>query len=418
MSEEIKNENQTNESQEAQEAMSQVAAVKKGDVVKGKIIKVEQDQAIVDIGYKYDGTIPLRELSSVQIENADQAVQEGQEIELKIVTIDDNKEKLVLSKRSVDSEKAWETLQQKLDEKVIIEAVVAEVVKGGLVVDVGVRGFVPASMVERSFVEDFSDYKGRTLRLRVKEIDREKNKVILSQKDVLDEEYEAQKKDIISKIEVGKVYEGTVQRLTQFGAFVDIGGIDGLVHISEMAWHHVEHPSEIVKEGDKVSVQVLKVDPEKDKVSLSLKATQEGPWEKAEKTFTTGEIITGTVKRLAGFGAFVEIAPGVEGLVHISQIAHRHIATPQEVLKEGQEVKVKVLDVNAAEKRVSLSIKETEEAPAQTASSAPSNYSSRPERSSNHQKELAGNENVSLSNQGLSMTLGERFGDKLSKFKK
>ncbi|MEC0245723.1 30S ribosomal protein S1 [Paenibacillus chitinolyticus] len=418
MSEEIKNENQTKESQEAQEAMSQVAAVKKGDIVKGKIIKVEQDQAIVDIGYKYDGTIPLRELSSVQIENADQAVQEGQEIELKIVTIDDNKEKLVLSKRSVDSEKAWETLQQKLDEKVIIEAVVAEVVKGGLVVDVGVRGFVPASMVERSFVEDFSDYKGRTLRLRVKEIDREKNKVILSQKDVLDEEYEAQKKDIISKIEVGKVYEGTVQRLTQFGAFVDIGGIDGLVHISEMAWHHVEHPSEIVKEGDKVSVQVLKVDPEKDKVSLSLKATQEGPWEKAEKTFTTGEIITGTVKRLAGFGAFVEIAPGVEGLVHISQIAHRHIATPQEVLKEGQEVKVKVLDVNAAEKRVSLSIKETEEAPAQTASSAPSNYSSRPERSSNHQKELAGNENVSLSNQGLSMTLGERFGDKLSKFKK
>ncbi|WP_405079516.1 30S ribosomal protein S1 [Paenibacillus chitinolyticus] len=418
MSEEIKNENQSNESQEAQEAMSQVAAVKKGDIVKGKIIKVEQDQAIVDIGYKYDGTIPLRELSSVQIENADQAVQEGQEIELKIVTIDDNKEKLVLSKRSVDSEKAWETLQQKLDEKVIIEAVVAEVVKGGLVVDVGVRGFVPASMVERSFVEDFSDYKGRTLRLRVKEIDREKNKVILSQKDVLDEEYEAQKKDIISKIEVGKVYEGTVQRLTQFGAFVDIGGIDGLVHISEMAWHHVEHPSEIVKEGDKVSVQVLKVDPEKDKVSLSLKATQEGPWEKAEKTFTTGEIITGTVKRLAGFGAFVEIAPGVEGLVHISQIAHRHIATPQEVLKEGQEVKVKVLDVNAAEKRVSLSIKETEEAPAQTASSAPSNYSSRPERSSNHQKELAGNENVSLSNQGLSMTLGERFGDKLSKFKK
>ncbi|GKS11844.1 30S ribosomal protein S1 [Paenibacillus chitinolyticus] len=418
MSEEIKNENQTNESQEAQEAMSQVAAVKKGDIVKGKIIKVEQDQAIVDIGYKYDGTIPLRELSSVQIENADQAVQEGQEIELKIVTIDDNKEKLVLSKRSVDSEKAWETLQQKLDEKVIIEAVVAEVVKGGLVVDVGVRGFVPASMVERSFVEDFSDYKGRTLRLRVKEIDREKNKVILSQKDVLDEEYEAQKKDIIGKIEVGKVYEGTVQRLTQFGAFVDIGGIDGLVHISEMAWHHVEHPSEIVKEGDKVSVQVLKVDPEKDKVSLSLKATQEGPWEKAEKTFTTGEIITGTVKRLAGFGAFVEIAPGVEGLVHISQIAHRHIATPQEVLKEGQEVKVKVLDVNAAEKRVSLSIKETEEAPAQTASSAPSNYSSRPERSSNHQKELAGNENVSLSNQGLSMTLGERFGDKLSKFKK
>lgn len=394
--------------QEAQEAMSQVATLKKGDIVRGKIVKVEQDQAFVDIGYKYDGIIPVRELSSVQVDTADKAVEVGQEVEAKVVTIDDNKEKLVLSKRAVDSEKAWEVLQENMENRVIMEAVVAEVVKGGLVVDVGVRGFIPASMVERQFVEDFSDYKGRTLRMRVKELDREKNKVILSQKDVLDEEYEAKKKEILNSIEVGQVFEGTVQRLTQFGAFVDIGGLDGLVHISEMAWHHVDHPSEVVKEGDKVKVKVLKVDPEHDKVSLSIKATEQGPWDKVEQNFNIGDIVDGTVKRLASFGAFVEITPGVEGLVHISQIAHRHIGTPQEVLKEGQEVKVKILDINAAEKRISLSIKETEEAP---------EPATKAEKAS-HQKELANNENVSLSNQGLSLTLGERFGDKLSKFKK
>jgi small subunit ribosomal protein S1 len=397
---------------EAEEALSNVAVLKKGDSVKGKIVKIDEDQAFVDIGYKYDGVISVKDL--------DNAPEVGQEVELKVASINDKKEQLTLSKRVVENTKAWETLQGQLDSKEIIEATVSEVVKGGLVVNVGVRGFVPASMVERHFVEDFADYKGRTLRLRVKEIDREKNKVILSQKDVLDEEFEASKKKIIEGIEVGQVLDGTVQRLTQFGAFVDIGGIDGLVHISEMAWHHVEQPSEVVKVGDQVKVQVLKVDAANDKISLSIKATQEGPWSKVDREFTAGSIVTGTVKRLAAFGAFIEIAPGVEGLVHISQIAHRHIATPHEVLKEGQEVQVKILEVNPVEKRVSLSIKETEEAP-----EAPA----KPERerqprrdgggsSANHKKEIAGNENVSLTNQGLSFTLAERFGDKLSKFKK
>jgi small subunit ribosomal protein S1 len=399
---------------EAEEALSNVAVLKKGETVKGKIAKIAEDQAFVDIGYKYDGIIPVKELSS-----AGQTVEVGQEVELKVASINDKKEQLTLSRGVVDNSKAWETLQAQLESKEIIEAVVSEVVKGGLVVQVGVRGFVPASMVERHFVEDFSDYKDRTLRLRVKEIDQEKNKVILSQKDVLDEEFEAGKKKIMENLKVGQVLDGTVQRLTQFGAFVDIGGIDGLVHISEMAWHHVEQPSEIVKEGDQVKVQVLKVDPANDKISLSIKATQEGPWSKVDSVFAAGSIVTGTVKRLAAFGAFVEIAPGVEGLVHISQIAHRHIATPHEVLKEGQEIQVKILEVNPSEKRVSLSIKETEEAP-----EAPA----RPERerqprrdggsSANHQKEIAGNENVSLTNQGLSFTLAERFGDKLNKFKK
>ena len=261
----------------ASQQMDSVVTLKKGDVVKGKIVKIEDNQAIVDIGYKYDGVIPLRELSAVNLESPEQAVQVGQEVELKVIRLDDDKEKLILSKRAADSEKAWTYLQSKMESGETIEARVAEVVKGGLVVDVGVRGFVPASMVERHYVEDFSDYKGRTLRLKVKELDKSKRKVILSQKDVLDEEYEANKKRIMSSLQVGQRLEGTVQRLTPFGAFVDVGGVDGLVHISEMAWHHVQHPSEIVNEGDKVTVQVLKVDPENDRISLSIKATQPGP---------------------------------------------------------------------------------------------------------------------------------------------
>lgn len=406
MSEEIK----VQETAEAAgQDLSSVVAYKKGDVVKGKIVKIEDNQAIVDIGYKYDGVIPIRELSNVNLNNAAEAVEVGQELELKVLSLDDERERLVLSKRAVDSEQSWAELQRKMEQGEIIEAQVKEVVKGGLVVDVGLRGFVPASMVERHFVENFSDYKGRTLRLKVKELDREKNKVVLSQKDVLDEEYEANKQRLMSELKVGQQLEGTVQRLTQFGAFVDIGGIDGLVHISEMAWHHVQQPSEVVKEGDKVTVQVLKVDPANDRVSLSIRATQPGPWQQASDKFHVGDIVSGTVKRLVGFGAFVEVAPGVEGLVHISQIAHRHIGTPHEVLKEGQQVNVKVLDFNPAEKRISLSIKETEEAP-----EAPAKSERKSDRGGN--RGSSSNEPIPP-RESLSMTLGERFGDKLSKFK-
>jgi small subunit ribosomal protein S1 len=384
----------------SQEALENPMTLKKGDIVKGTIVKIEDNQAFVSLGYKYEGTISLRELSSVPLENAADAVHVGQEIEAKVLNIDDAKETLTLSKRLADIPKAWENLQKKYESGEVFEVVVADVVKGGLVVDVGVRGFIPASMVERHFVEDFSSYKGRKLRVKVKELDREANKVILSAKDVLEAEYEEQKNKILASLQPGQVIEGTVQRLTPFGAFVDIGGVDGLVHVSEMAWQHVAHPADVVSEGQKVKVKVLKVDPEAGKISLSIKAAQPGPWELAADKFKTGDIVTGTVKRLVSFGAFVEIAPGVEGLVHISQIAHRHIATPHEVLKEGQEVQAKILDFNPAEKRVSLSIKETEEAPP------------RPERSSRAPKEPTTSEP-----EGLSFTLGEKFGDKLSKLK-
>jgi len=385
----------------SQDAMDNLVTLKKGDVVKGTIVKIEDNQAYVSLGYKYEGTISLRELSSVHLDNAADAVQVGQEVEAKVLNIDDAKETLTLSKRQVDTPKAWEELQAKFDSGEAFEVVVSDVVKGGLVADVGVRGFIPASMVERHFVEDFSNYKGRTLRVKVKEIDRENNKVILSAKEVLEAEYEEQKQQIMASLEPGQVLEGTVQRLTPFGAFVDIGGIDGLVHVSEMAWQHVAHPADVVSEGQSVKVKVLKVDPSIGKISLSIKAAQPGPWESAVGQFQTGQIVTGVVKRLVTFGAFVEIAPGVEGLVHISQIAHRHIATPHEVLKEGQEVQAKILDFNPAEKRVSLSIKETEDAPA------------RPERTGRALKESSNLPEP----ESMSFTLAEKFGDKLSKFK-
>ncbi|MGF7050017.1 small subunit ribosomal protein S1 [Paenibacillus sp. DS2015] len=407
MSEEIKNEEVVEVSN--QEEMEQIVSLKKGDTVKGTIVKLEDNQAYVSIGYKYDGVIPVRELSSVQVDNASDAVAIGQEVECKVVSIDDEKEKMVLSKRAIDSENAWEDLEKFFESQEIIEVTVSDVVKGGLVADVGARGFIPASMVERHFVEDFSEYKGRTLRVKVKELDRENNKVILSQKDVLDAEFEAKKLEIMANLKEGQELEGTVQRLTQFGAFVDVGGVDGLVHVSEMAWSHVDKPSDVVSEGDQVKVKVLKVDPEKGKISLSIKAAQPGPWESASGQFNTGDVVTGEVRRLVAFGAFVELAPGVEGLVHISQISHKHIATPQEVLKEGQQVQVKILDMNPVERRVSLSIKETEEAPAQAPRSEKS--------SSRAPREELNNPNVSLSNQGLSINLGDLFGDKLDKFK-
>ncbi|WP_232380886.1 30S ribosomal protein S1 [Paenibacillus tianjinensis] len=401
----------SNEEEVTSQEGLEIISLKKGDTVKGTIVKIEDNQAYVSIGYKYDGVIPIRELSSVQLDNAAAAVEVGQEVECKVVSINDNKESLVLSKRAIDSEKSWEDLEKYFASQEAFEVTVADVVKGGLVADVGARGFIPASMVERHFVEDFSDYKGRTLRVKVKELDRENSKVILSAKEVLEEEFEANKQKIMSELSEGQIIEGTVQRLTQFGAFVDVGGVDGLVHVSEIAWNHVEKPSDVVSEGDKVRVKVLKVDPEKGKISLSIKAAAPGPWDSAAGKINIGDVVTGEVKRLVNFGAFVELLPGVEGLVHISQISHKHIGTPHEVLKEGQEVQVKVLDFNPSEKRVSLSIKETEEAPAPTA---------RPERRESRDrapKEVLNNPNVSLSNEGLSFTLAERFGDKLDKFK-
>jgi small subunit ribosomal protein S1 len=331
-----------------------------GDRVKGQVTKVEEKQVLVDIeGSKLDGIIPISELSSLHVEKAEDAVSVGDELELEVQKVEE--EALILSKRKVDAEKAWEELKGKFESGEVFEAEVKDVVKGGLVVDLGVRGFVPASLVESHFVEDFSDYKGKTLSFKIVELDQEKNRLILSHRAVVEAEQGKKKQDLLAAIQSGQVIEGTVQRITDFGAFVDIGGVDGLVHISQLSHEHVEKPSDVVQEGQQVQVKVLSVDRDNERISLSIKETLPGPWADIDEKAPKGSTLEGTVKRLVSYGAFVEVFPGVEGLVHISQISHKHIGTPHEVLQEGQTVKVKVLDVNKGDQRLSLSMKEFEE---------------------------------------------------------
>ncbi|GGN56456.1 30S ribosomal protein S1 [Oceanobacillus indicireducens] len=330
-----------------------------GDTVTGTVVKVEEKQVLVDIGYKTEGIVPISELSSLHVELPSDVVSEGDSVTLQVKKLTD--EEVVLSKRAVDAEKAWEDLEAKHDNKEVFETVVKEVVKGGLVVDVGVRGFIPASLVETYYVEDFSDYEGKSLEVIVEELDRSQNRVILSHRAVVEKEEEEKKKELLDSLEEGQVIEGTVQRLTGFGAFVDLGGIDGLVHISQLAHYHVEKASDVVSEGDKIEVEVLSVDRDNERISLSHKATLPGPWTNIGERVSQGDVLEGTVKRLVSFGAFIELFPGVEGLVHISQIANRHIGTPDEVLEVGQQVNVKVLDVNEEDERISLSIKELEQ---------------------------------------------------------
>lgn len=327
-----------------------------GDVVTGSVTKVEEKQVLVNVGYKTDGVIPISELANVHIEKASDVVELDQILELKIIKLEEDD--LVLSKRAVDAEKAWVELQEKFTSGDVFDVTVKDIVNGGLVVDLGVRGFIPASLVEVHYVEDFTDYKGKTLAVKIVELDREKNRVILSHKAVVELELDSKKKEAISSLKEGDVVEGTVQRLTDFGAFVNVGGVDGLVHISQISHERVEQPSEVLEQGQKVKVKVLSVDADTQRISLSIKAAQPGPWENVAGEIKAGDIREGVVKRLVTFGAFVEILPGVEGLVHVSQIANRHVKNPNEALEMGQEVKVKVLEVHVAEKRISLSIKE------------------------------------------------------------
>jgi small subunit ribosomal protein S1 len=359
-----------------------------GDKVTGLVTKVEEKQVLVDIqGSKLDGIIPISELSSLHIEKASDAVAEGDELELEVLKVEE--EAIILSKRKVDAEKAWESLEQQFQSGEVFEAEVKDVVKGGLVVDLGVRGFVPASLVEAFFVEDFSDYKGRSLTFKIVELDKEKNRLILSHRAVVEQEKGKQKQNRLSAVQVGQVIDGTVQRITDFGAFVDIGGIDGLVHISQLSYEHVDKPTDVVHEGQQVQVKVLSVDRDNERISLSIKETLPGPWSNISEKAPKGSILKGTVKRLVSYGAFVEVFPGVEGLVHISQIAHKHIGTPHEVLKEGQEVEVKVLEANESDQRLSLSIKELLE------------------------KEYEENHDYELPEESKGFQLGEVIGDKL-----
>ncbi|MDM5232631.1 30S ribosomal protein S1 [Lysinibacillus pakistanensis] len=333
-----------------------------GDIVKGIAEQVDEKAVTVSIpGAPFDGIVPISELSSLHIEKASDVISAGDELELMITKVEE--ENYVLSKRKVDALKAWDTLEQQFAAEEVFEAEVKDIVKGGLVVDLGVRGFVPASLVEDYFVDDFEGYKGKLLSFKIVELDKEKNRLILSHRAVVEAEKASQKKQVINEIQAGDVLNGKVQRIASFGAFIDLGGIDGLVHISQVSHEHVSDVSEVLSEGQEVTVKVLSVDPENERISLSIKETLPGPWSNIEERAAKGTVLDGKVKRLTSFGAFVEVFPGVEGLVHISQIAHKHINTPHEALKEGQEVQVKVLDVNGEEGRLALSIKDLLENP-------------------------------------------------------
>ncbi|MFD2209040.1 30S ribosomal protein S1 [Virgibacillus halophilus] len=374
------------------ELNNDVPNFKPGDSVKGTVVKLEDKQILVDIGYKTEGIVPLNELSNLKTENPGEVVNVGDELELKVKKWSDDE--IILSKKALDSEKAWNDLEERFESQSIFEVEVKEVVKGGLVADVGVRGFIPASMVETYFVEDFSNYKGKTLSVKVVELDRGKNRVILSHRIVEEEAEAAKKNELLQSIDEGQVLVGTVRRLTNFGAFVDLGGIDGLVHISQLAHEHVDKASDVVSEGEEIKVEVLSVDRDSERISLSRKKVLPGPWENIEENIKPGQTVQGLVKRLVSFGAFVEVLPGVEGLVHISQIANRHIGTPQEVLEEGQKVEVKVLDINENQERMSLSMKEVEQ--------------------DNEEKEI---QQYTKDDEESGFHFGDIIGDKLNKYK-
>ncbi len=345
--------------------LNEVKELKDGDVVRARVESVEDNRVIVSIqNAKYDGIIPISELSSLHVEKASDAVSVGDEFDVVVKKVEEPSEdsegtgNYVLSKRQVDAVAAWDVLKKQFESGEVIESEVKDVVKGGLVIDLGVRGFVPASLVEDYFVETFDDYKGKTLQFKIVEMDQEKNRLILSHRAVLEDLKAEKKVEVINTIKEGDILTGTVQRIATFGAFVDIGGVDGLVHISQVAHEHVSNVYDVLSEGQEVQVKVLSVDPVNERISLSIKDTLAGPWEGIEEKAAKGSVLTGVVRRLVTFGAFVEVFPGVEGLVHISQIAHKHINTPHEVLEEGQEVQVKVLEVSEDEKRLALSIRE------------------------------------------------------------
>lgn len=392
------------ELQTMQDALDIVKDIQIGDLVQGEVLTLQDKQAIVGIiGGGVEGVIPFNELSTSPVERVEDVLAVGDVVDLVVIKQIKDKENgsFLLSKKRVDARKVWEEIQAKFDNKEIIEAPVVDAVKGGLVVDAGVRAFVPASMVSDHYVDNLAQFKGQTLAFEIVEIEPSENRLILSRKNLVAAEKAAKRAAVFEAIQEGSVVTGKVARLTNFGAFIDLGGVDGLVHISQISHEHVAKASDKLKVGEEVQAKVISVDPESGRVSLSIKDTLAGPWDNIEERAAVDSVLDGLVKRLTTFGAFVELFPGVEGLVHISQIAHQHIATPHEVLKEGQEVQVKVLEVHPEQQRISLSIKALQEAP-------------KPEK---EEVEEVVEETYELPEEDVSFSLADRLGDQLSELK-
>ena len=334
-----------------------LAALDEGDLVTGTVVKIERDEVLVDIGYKSEGVIPARELSIRKDANAADLVEYGEKIEALVLTMEDKEGRLILSKKRAEYERAWVNVEKMFEAGENVEGEVIEVVKGGLIVDIGLRGFLPASLVDLRRVKELQNFLGDRIEARIIEMDRNRNNVVLSRRVILEEGRKQDRGEILSKLQKGMVLPGHISSVVDFGAFVDLGGIDGLVHISELSWSHVNHPSEVVKVGDPVNVQVLDVDLSRERISLGLKQTSEDPWKAQVEAYPVESIHEGRVTKLVPFGIFVDLGDGIEGLVHISEMAQGHVETPDQVVAVGDVVKVKVMGIEHERRRISLSMR-------------------------------------------------------------
>jgi small subunit ribosomal protein S1 len=333
-----------------------------GDVVSGEVVRIDKDEVLVDIGYKSEGVIPSNELSIRRSVDPAEEVTLGERVDALVLTKEDQEGRLVLSKKRARFEKAWRKIEAAAESGEPVEGTVIEVVKGGLILDLGVRGFLPASLVDIRRVHNLEEFRGQTLECKVIELNRSRNNVVLSRRAVLEEERKEVREQILGRLQPGMVVEGKISNIVDFGAFVDLEGIDGLIHISELSWSHVNHPSEVLSIGETVRVKVLDIDRDRQRISLGLKQTQEDPWQKVLNEYRAGDVVEGKVTKVVAFGAFVEVVPGVEGLVHISELAEHHVENPSEVVQPGNEVWVRVLEIDEARRRISLSVKRAEPA--------------------------------------------------------
>ncbi|GAA4905495.1 30S ribosomal protein S1 [Streptomonospora salina] len=332
-----------------------------GDIVEGTIVKVDRDEVLLDIGYKTEGVIPSRELSIKHDVDPGEVVAVGDHVEALVLQKEDKEGRLILSKKRAQYERAWGTIEKIKEEEGVVTGTVIEVVKGGLILDIGLRGFLPASLVEMRRVRDLQPYVGRELEAKIIELDKNRNNVVLSRRAWLEQTQSEVRQTFLNTLQKGQIRKGVVSSIVNFGAFVDLGGVDGLVHVSELSWKHIDHPSEVVEVGQEVTVEVLDVDMERERVSLSLKATQEDPWQQFARTHQIGQVVPGKVTKLVPFGAFVRVEEGIEGLVHISELAERHVEIPEQVVQVGTEIFVKIIDIDLDRRRISLSLKQANE---------------------------------------------------------
>src|ERR1700749_4788252 len=332
-----------------------------GDIVEGTVVKVDRDEVLLDIGYKTEGIIPSRELSIKHDVDPNEVVKVGDHVEALVLKKEDKEGRLIRSKKRAQCERAWGTIEKIKDEDGIVTGTVIEVVKGGLILDIGLRGFLPASLVEMRRVRDLLPYVGKEIEAKIIELDKNRNNVVLSRRAWLEETQKEQRDEFLTNLKPGEVRRGVVSSVVNFGAFVDLGGMDGLIHVSELSWKHIDHPGSVVAVGDEVTVQVLDVDLDRERISLSLKATQQDPWQEFASGHRVGELVYGRVTKLVPFGAFVQVGDGIEGLVHISEMAVHHVEAPEKVVTPGEELWVKIIDIDLERRRISLSIKQAAE---------------------------------------------------------